>query len=210
MTLGCRVFAPALAQLALVLTLCGCDGCNVQRSKPSATVTPSAATTSPSATATSQTTAAPASNGASWPSRGNARPPADEIAKLGNINWTQSVNWVPYEQAVALAKQSGKRIFVLVYADWCIRCRALAPVLERDDVRGLLSQMIAVRQDQDEPAPWLHELDTKADYVPRIMFLNSDGTLQRRLVSGHGRYPFFYPADRPDALLGSLQGALSI
>jgi hypothetical protein len=187
----------ALVGLVLALASTACDGCSLQR-KPSPT------------RGASQTTAPPASNDPARPSRSNARPSADQIAKIGSIKWPESINWVPYEQAISLAKQSGKRIFVLVYADWCTRCRALTPILERDDVRALLDQLIVVRQNQDEPSPWVHELDPNADYVPRIMLLNADGTLQRRLVSGHGRYPFFYRADRPDALLSTLEAALKI
>lgn len=206
MTLGHPFSASsvALAPLALALTLCGCEGCNGEQSMASVTSTRVSATT-PSPVIVNSASSAPPK-----PCRVGAPPPVDQVAKLGEINWTPSINWISYEQALAAAKQSGKRIFLLVYTDWCPQCRAVSQVLEREDVRALLSQLIAVRHDQDEGASWLNQLDGNLDYVPRIMLLNADGTLQRRLVSGHARYPFFYPADRPDALLGALQGALSL
>jgi len=127
-----------------------------------------------------------------------------------HIPWTSSLTWYSYEQGVSLAKQSGKPILLLVYADWCSKCRALAPVFERSDVHALASKMIVVRQDQDQPAPWLTGLGVSGNYVPRIIFLNADGTVQNTLTSGHPRYPFFYAAERPEILLSSLKLALKI
>jgi thiol-disulfide isomerase/thioredoxin len=100
---------------------------------------------------------------------------------------------------------------VLVYADWCPKCRALAPVLARDDVHDLARQLVVVRQNQDEAPPWLEALaDEQGNYVPRIIFLDAEGAPLRKLTSGHPRYPFFYASDRPDALVASLKRALAI
>jgi thiol:disulfide interchange protein len=115
-----------------------------------------------------------------------------------------------YSEGVALAKQDHKPILLMVYADWCSKCRALVPVFQRDDVRKLVDKMVAVRQDQDDPAPWLSEIAAGDNYVPRIMFLNSDCTPIRKVTSGHPRYPFFYMADQPETLLTSLKQALAI
>jgi thiol:disulfide interchange protein len=128
----------------------------------------------------------------------------------GEIDWHGSIDWLTYQEGVALAKQGRKPILVMVYADWCSKCRALVPVFQRDDVRTMVGKMVAVRQDQDEPAPWLSEIAAGDSYVPRIIFLDSQGTPLRQVTSGHPRYPFFYMADKPEILLGSLKQALAI
>jgi thiol:disulfide interchange protein len=136
-------------------------------------------------------------------------PVAPHAANAGDIDWHDTLDWHSYQQGVALAKQTHKPILLMVYADWCSKCRALVPVFERADVRELVSKMVAVRQDQDEPAPWLSEI-ASGNYVPRILFLSSDGVPFPQVTSGHPRYPFFYVADKPEILLSSLKQALSI
>lgn len=153
----------------------------------------SATTTSATATASAAVPVAAAAHG-----------------KAGDIEWHGSLDWHTYQEGVALAKQGHKPILLMVYADWCSKCRALVPVFQRDDVRKLVDKMVAVRHDQDDPAPWLSEIAAGDSYVPRIIFLSSQGTPLRQVTSGHPRYPFFYMADRPETLLSSLKQALEI
>ena len=48
-------------------------------------------------------------------------------------------NWIPMEEASANAKQSGKKILVDVYTDWCGYCKQLdREVYARDDVKAYL------------------------------------------------------------------------
>lgn len=178
--------------LPVVALLFGCDSGSPRAATSAASSSASAATAAvaPSAVIPTNT------------------PPAH--AKAGDIDWHGSLDWLSYSQGLALAKQNHKPILLMVYADWCSKCRALVPVFERSDVRELVGKMVAVRQDQDDPAPWLSELAAGDNYVPRIIFLNSDGTPIRQVTSGHPRYPFFYMADRPEALLSSLKQALKI
>jgi protein-disulfide reductase (glutathione) len=135
---------------------------------------------------------------------------ASEPTRPGAIEWQGSVDWHSYQQGVELAKQSHKPILLMVYADWCSKCRALVPVFERSDVRELTAKMVAVRHNHDDPAPWLSEIGAEGKYVPRIIFLNSDGVPLRQVTSGNPRYPLFYMAEQPDTLVSSMKQVLSI
>jgi protein-disulfide reductase (glutathione) len=187
-----------LLALPVVALLLGCDSGR-----------PHGATSAPIKASVASSSATPAS---ATVTASAAVPVAAAAAhgKAGDIEWHGSLDWHGYEEGVALAKQGHKPILLMVYADWCSKCRALVPVFQRDDVRKLVDKMVAVRQDQDDPAPWLSELAAGDNYVPRIIFLKSDGTPIRQVTSGHPRYPFFYMADKPEILLGSLKQALAI
>jgi len=136
--------------------------------------------------------------------------PTEHAAGAGDIDWSNSLHWLDYSAGLSAAKRSGKPIMLLVYADWCPKCRALAPVFNRPDVRALASKLVTVRQDQDDPAPWLSQLaDGRGNYVPRVIFLDAQGA-PLKITSGHPRYPYFYAAENPDALLSSLKQVLRI
>lgn len=163
-------------------------------------------------TAGASATAPPsaASTAVAAPSAVAAPTPAPSHANAGDIDWHGSLDWHSYQQGLTLAKQNHQPILLMIYADWCSKCRALVPVFERSDVRELVNKMVAIRQDQDDPAPWLSEIGASDSYVPRIIFLDSKGTPLRQVTSGHPRYPFFYMADKPEVLLSSLKQALKI
>jgi hypothetical protein len=137
-------------------------------------------------------------------------PPTGHTAAAGDIDWSHSLHWLDYSSGLSAAKKSGKPIMLLVYADWCPKCRALAPVFDSPAVRELANKLVAVRQDQDDPAPWLNQLaDGRGNYVPRVIFLNAQGT-PLNVTSGHPRYPYFYAAENPEALLSSIKQVLRI
>jgi protein-disulfide reductase (glutathione) len=196
-----------LPTLIVALPLAACDSGHPQgtAAAPANAATANSAAASP----VSSGAVAPAIN-PPIPSALTAAPSTAPAAKSNDIDWHGSLDWHSYQQGVELAKQSHKPILLMIYADWCSKCRALVPVFERSDVRELASRMVAVRQDQDEPAPWLSEIGGADHYVPRIMFLSSDGLPLKEVTSGHPRYPFFYVADRPEILLNSLKRALNI
>lgn len=132
-------------------------------------------------------------------------------APAAAISWANSLNWLDYQAGLSAAKASGKPIMLLVYADWCPKCRALAPVFERADVKALAKNLVVVRQNQDDDPAWLEQLsDGRGSYVPRVIFLNANGAPLKEITSGHPRYPYFYAAENPDALLSSLKQVLRI
>jgi protein-disulfide reductase (glutathione) len=186
--------------IPIVALLLGCDSGNPHGAALPAKTSAASASVKAAAAAVTSGAAAATAPAAAAPTHANS----------GDIEWHGSLDWHTYSEGVALAKQDHKPILLMVYADWCSKCRALVPVFQRDDVRKLVDKMVAVRQDQDDPAPWLSEIAAGDNYVPRIMFLNSDGTPIRKVTSGHPRYPFFYMADQPETLLTSLKQALAI
>lgn len=129
-----------------------------------------------------------------------------------DIHWPDSVTWRSYEQGLAEAKRDGKPVLLLVYADWCPKCRALAPLFAEKDVAALADKMVMVRQDSDDAASagFLKTGDfaSLGGYVPRIFFLDSNGTLLKDVTSGNARYPYFYTKNQKAVLTASMRKAL--
>lgn len=145
--------------------------------------------------------------------------PAGEEPQLGaprsapnsELAWGDKITWRSWESAQSLARSQGKSICVVVYAEWCARCKELAPVFEQAAVASAASDLVMVHQDQDKPAAWLKEqLGAYGDYVPRVLFLAPDGKVLDELTSGHPRYPHFYGPLVKDQLVANMRAASAL
>ncbi len=128
-------------------------------------------------------------------------------AKQEDIKWEGPMPWHTWEEAQALAKKKNKRIFLLVYADWCPKCRALAPVFGDPEVVKAASGLVMVRQDGDQKPAWLQRYASYGGYVPRAFFLKPDLSVDESLTSGNARFPYFYVPAQKDLLIKNMRAA---
>jgi len=137
-------------------------------------------------------------------------PPAPPPEQGHGVEWKGTVSWHSWDEGLSLAKKESKPIMVLVYADWCPHCRALAPVFADPEVEALATHLVMVRQNHDEDPAWLQPYNQKyGGYVPRVFFFDSNGKIRDDLTSGHPRYPYFYAAEASDLLKRSMRRAIS-
>lgn len=148
------------------------------------------------AEAKSTATAKPAPKAKGAPSPGKPGIKAS-IKKQGDIEWGRSIQWRSYEKGLEEAAKSGKSICVVVYADWCPKCRKLAPAFSKPNVVKASKDLVMVLQDADAEPEWLNTAFGKyGRYVPRVFFLDSAGNVREELKSSHPRYPYFYAASQ--------------
>lgn len=146
------------------------------------------------------------------PGTTTAAAPTNEPSEAppSRLAWGDKIAWRSWESAQSLARSQDKPICVVVYADWCARCKELAPVFEESAVASAAAGLVMVRHDQDQPASWLKEqLGAYGDYVPRVLFVSTDGKVREDLTSGHPRYPHFYGPMVKDQLLANMRAAVS-
>ena len=78
----------------------------------------------------------------------------------------------------------------------------------RPDVNAMAQDVVIVRQDQDTRPEWLQQrFGELGNYVPRMLFLNSDDNLQPQIQSEHPRYPYFYSQHVADRLMSNMHSA---
>ena len=146
-----------------------------------------------------------AAPGATIPRRNPAPPPGRPAAKA-DIKWDGPIRWRPWDQGIAEAKTQGKPVCLVIYADWCPKCRSLAPVFKEPELAKLASDFVMIRQDSDERPAWLLErFGALGGYVPRIIFLDKSGKVLEDVTSGNPRYPFFYTPHVADTLKANMR-----
>ncbi|MFH1241315.1 MAG: cytochrome c biogenesis protein CcdA [Pseudomonadota bacterium] len=97
----------------------------------------------------------------------------------------QTVNWVPYNEAVLAEAAEQKRPVILeFYADWCTPCKALDKNVFTDPaVIGLSRDFVTVRVDLTKRHPSQEELQRRYQVrgVPTIIFIDRRGREERAL-----------------------------
>lgn len=134
-----------------------------------------------------------------------AAAPADK-----HIKWESTFPWLGWEDGLAAARESGKPICLLVYTNWCPHCKALAPVFRDPAVAEAAKGLVMVLQDSDEKPAWLAQrFGSTGSYIPRVLFLDSEGNLLAELTSGHPKYPYFYWPGTAERLKANMKAALA-
>lgn len=123
-----------------------------------------------------------------------------------DIKWDGPVTFTTWEAGQQKAKAENKPIMLVVYADWCPRCRELAPALQTAEMAALADKVVMVKQDSDARPAWLAPITQQyGGYVPRIFLMQPDGSVREDLTSGHPRYPYFYTPRNADTLVKNLK-----
>ncbi|PRP90783.1 Thioredoxin [Enhygromyxa salina] len=116
------------------------------------------------------------------------------VATVPAEGWNEDIAWRGLEEGLAEAKQTKMPVMMVVHTTWCGNCQKLKRTFNSDaDLARLSEQFVMVHVDQDaHPEVTLYAPD--GDYIPRVMFLDSDGNIDKQLQNPNrpNRYRFFY------------------
>lgn len=139
----------------------------------------------------------------SFASSGAAAP-----TKKAPIKWPTSIDWVSFEAGQQQAALTQKPMVVLVYANWCTQCDALAKSMEDAGFVTLTKSFIMVLADHDDKSQGVHVYTPKLTYVPRLLFMKPEGAFWSEMVSGNERYPYFYQSSSLEKLMENMKQSL--
>ena len=122
--------------------------------------------------------------------------------------WNDAIAWRGFEEGLAEAQSTGRPLMMVVHTSWCSKCRALKGEFNANPtIEELSRDFIMVHVDQDlVPQATLYAPD--GTYIPRVMFLDADGKLDRELANPQrsGRFRYFYTPQ--EDLVGTMREAL--
>jgi len=125
------------------------------------------------------------------------------------IKWPTAIKWVSFAEGQMMSANSKKPMLVLVYANWCTQCDALAKALASPEVVTATKPFVMVLADHDDDSQGLTYYTPKLGYVPRIFFMEPNGQLWSEMQSGNSKYPYYYGPTDVDVLLKNMKISLT-
>jgi len=114
--------------------------------------------------------------------------------------------WVDWAQAKDVAAKEDKPIMVVLHKTWCGACKNLKPKFAASKELLEMSEKFVMVNSEDDEAP-ISEADFSIDggYIPRIVFVDSKGTVRPEFTNKArpAQYKYFYPA--PDQILTTMK-----
>ena len=126
------------------------------------------------------------------------------------IKWPTSIDWLNFEDGQQQAAVTQKPMLVLVYANWCTQCDALAKSMEDAAFVKLTKSFIMVLADHDDKTQGVHVYTPDLSYVPRLLFMKPEGEFWSEMSSGNQRYPYFYQSSSLEKLMENMKQSLTV
>ncbi|KAK5965861.1 ThioredoXin Domain Containing protein [Trichostrongylus colubriformis] len=117
-------------------------------------------------------------------------------ADLSN-GFRTDIDWVHWDNAIGVAKDLNKPIFLLIHKTWCGACKGLQREFSNSpkmsDLIELSKKFVMVNtEDDDEPEDEKYAPD--GGYIPRILFLDTDAEpLKTNNEAKYKNNKYFYP-----------------
>lgn len=132
----------------------------------------------------------------------NARAPAHADEWNGaQINWRDARSGI-YESA-----HTGRPVIMVFHATWCSVCRRFRQVFKDPAVVAASRDFVMILVDADKEKEINGAFQPDGSYVPRTLFLDSDGNVSDKLIGTDPQYPHSIDVDRPDELLSLMKKA---
>jgi thiol:disulfide interchange protein len=117
-----------------------------------------------------------------------------QAAEVANGENTAEVEWIhdDFNAALALAEETGKPVFIDMYADWCRPCVMLSEdYFSRDDYKEVLSQCVLLKIDVDGNPALAQRY--RAQSIPTLLLTDASGTEIDRITGVMGSPEAFLP-----------------
>lgn len=141
---------------------------------------------------------------------GIAVSPAAVGSAQAAIEFKGPIQWHDWDAGLKQAAAKKKPILMLMHTDACPKCTLLGHVFNNNkDVQKMAKGMIMVHVDGGlAPMSLMQRFARFGSYVPKIVFLQPDGTPMEQITSGNGNFPYYFQPSRPENLMGAMQKAM--
>lgn len=119
------------------------------------------------------------------------------------------IKWMSPDEGLALAKKENKPVCLIVYTEWCPHCTNYSKVFHDPKVVEKSKKFVMIRVEGDKNKEVSGKFKPDGEYIPRTMFLSSNGELDTELNTGRPQYKYFYDEKSPDSILAGMDRALA-
>jgi len=117
------------------------------------------------------------------------------------------IAWRPYEDGLAAAKKEKKPICLIVFTEWCPHCKNYSGVFHDPKVVDEAKKFVMIHVDKDKNPDVSKQYAPDGEYIPRTLFLASDGKLDPTIHAPRDHYQYFYDERDPASVLAGMSEA---
>lgn len=117
------------------------------------------------------------------------------------------INWRDARSGIYEASKTGRPVIMVFHATWCQVCKRFRQVFKDPAVVAASRDFVMILVDADAEKEINGAFSPDGTYVPRTLFIDSDGNVSDKLVGSDPQYPHTVDVDKPDELLSLMRKA---
>lgn len=130
---------------------------------------------------------------------------APDLAEVWN---GAEINWRDIRTGIYESSQSGRPVIMVFHAPWCTACKKFRAVFYDKAIVEASKDFVMILIDGDADKVSNGAFSPDGTYVPRTIFLDSEGNVQSQLKgAGDPKYPHSLDINSPRELLSLMQRA---
>lgn len=118
------------------------------------------------------------------------------------------INWRDIKSGIYESAKSGRPVIMVFHAPWCTACKKYRSVFYDKDIVAASKDFVMILIDGDADKTSNGAFAPDGTYVPRTIFLDSDGNVQSHLIgTGDPKFPHSIDLNGPGELLSLMTKA---
>ena len=121
------------------------------------------------------------------------------------------IEWKPWAEALNLAKETKRPIMVLLHKTSCPACKSFKPVFSKSkEILNMSSKFVMVNAKFGQEPSNEPKLSIDGKYVPRIIFMDSEGNVLEEVINKKGNPKFKYFHQTAQTVVEAMESVLEI
>jgi thioredoxin-like negative regulator of GroEL len=136
-----------------------------------------------------------------------AAPASARVPALADAWNGAEIAWRDMGTGVKESIRTGKPVLIVFHATWCQVCRHFRAVFKDPAIVEASRNLVMILVDVDKEPDVNGAFAPDGGYVPRTVFLDSEGNIIHELQSANPQYRYSADVDKPDELLSLMRRA---
>ena len=120
------------------------------------------------------------------------------------------INWRDARSGIYESAKTGRPVLMVFHATWCTVCKRFRQVFKDPAIVEASRDFVMILVDADKEKEINGAFQPDGSYVPRTLFIDSQGNVSDKLVGSDPQYPHSVDVDKPDELLALMKKASSV
>jgi len=120
------------------------------------------------------------------------------------------INWQDARSGIHESSKTGRPVIMVFHTTWCSVCKRFRELFKDPAVVAASRDFVMILVDADAEKELNGAFSPDGTYVPRTLFIDSDGNVSDKLVGTDPKYPHTLEVDKPNELLALMKMARQV